>query len=169
MPSKFSTAKLSCPYCGTAFDYRHWTKISGDDYPELKEEILSGAIFQAVCPKCNRGHKVIANMRYSDYSRLRNFFVYLVPEDMMEKERQFIESLGGLKKNGTRIHLAHSPSELQSIIKTYDSGLKYPESHIFQSAQGVAKSHQIHGALDQMVSELKTSTKPSLWKRLFGK
>lgn len=107
-------------------------------------------------------------MRYSDYGP-KNYFIYLVPEDLLEKERSFIESLGGLKSNGTRIHLAHTLSEMQSIIKTYDSGLKYPESRIFQSKEASKESARIETAMDRMVNDMKRSSKPSIWKRLFGK
>ena len=142
--------------------------MAGDDDPELKEQVLTGKLFSAACPKCGRSQRIVANMRYSDYGP-KNYFVYLIPEDMMEKERPFIESLGGLKQNGTRVHLAHTLSELQSIIKTYDSGLKYPESHIFQSKEARQASNALHTALDDMVEKMRKRSKPSLWQRLFGK
>jgi len=171
MPAKYSDVMLGCRGCGNKFAYRHYVKISGDDYPDLKAKVLSGELFHAACPSCRCITNIVANMRYSDYSKSKGFFVYLIPEDMMEPERSFIESLGGLRSDGTRVHLAHTLAELQSIIKTYDAGFKYPETHIFQSREGMAKSKQLDASMADFYNKMKGLDKPkrSIWDRLMGR
>jgi hypothetical protein len=62
-------------------------------------------------------------------------------------------------------------AELQSIIKTYDAGFKYPETHIFQSREGMAKSKQLDASMADFYNKMKGLDKPkrSIWDRLMGR
>lgn len=168
MPSKSKTVTLRCPECPQSFLYLHWIKISGDDYPDLKKKILTGELFKADCPHCGCVQHIVANLRYSDYGKKKNFFIYLTSQDRAEEERPFIEAMASLKSNGTRLHLAYTVQEVQSIIRTYDDGIQYPETHIFPSVQALQKSKQTREGLDEVVKQMKNASKPSIWKRLFG-
>jgi len=168
MPSKSKAVTLRCPECPQSFPYIHWLKISGDDCPDLKEKILAGSLFKATCPHCGCLQHIVANLRYSDYGTKKNYFVYLTSQDMAEEERPFIEAMASLKSNGIRLHLAYTVQEIQSIIRTYDDGLQYPETHIFPSVQALKQSKQIREGLDEVMTQMKSASKPSIWKRLFG-
>jgi|GEM_PF-5109312 len=175
MISKSKTVQICCRSCSQNFPYEHWTQVSCDDSPGLKAKILSGDLFHVACPHCNRPQYVIPNLQYFD-SKKNNFFVYLLDEDQMHAEREFIESLSILKMNGTRLHIAHSTNELQTIVKLYDHGVKHPESHIFPSKKIADKNAVIQKNLDELVGKIAAQRATpdnkrkgtSLWKKLFS-
>ena len=128
MPSESNMEEWSCPKCQHKSPYQWWYKVSADENPELREQVLSGDLFVASCDGCGLRGQVLPEMRYVDYPG--KFFVYLVQKEMVEQSSEFINHMPLLRRTGTRIHVVHTVAELQSIILAYERGDQPPETEI---------------------------------------
>ena len=153
MPAKFDGVMINCGKCGGVAGFKCYYKISGDDYPELKAQILDGSLFVANCVKCRSDIQVAQTLRYSDYSPGKNFFVYLCPKENLAESYAVIQSLPGLRSaNGTKVYVVNTLDELQKVISSFDFGLIPPETHIDQSVdsarQGEAVTRQVDSVFE---------------------
>ena len=44
--------EIQCPVCGTTGEFEMWKSVNTVLNPEKKEELLSVALFQYICPHC---------------------------------------------------------------------------------------------------------------------
>jgi hypothetical protein len=128
MPSESKMEEWSCPKCQKRSQYQYWFKVSADESPALREQVLSGDFFEVNCEGCGLRGQVMPEMRYVDYPG--KFLVYLVQLKMLEQSSEFINTLPLLRRFGTRIHVVHTVADLQSIILAYERGNQPPETEI---------------------------------------
>ena len=152
MASESNNVTIGCPHCKQSYPYTYWYKIDGTDSPHLKQKILDGTLFVAVCPHCSTKHIIMPTIRYADYVD-KNVFIYLVDHEHMESSRDFIESLPLLKANKTRIHIVHRITDLQTHIALYDKGVQPPETIIVPSKSGAELNERIDKVLKDFNSD----------------
>lgn len=46
------TVEITCPQCGTSFDFDAWTLVNAQQNPEAVSKIIDGSLFEFVCPSC---------------------------------------------------------------------------------------------------------------------
>ena len=56
--------EIQCPVCGTTGEFEMWTSLNTELNPEKKEELLSGALFQYICPHCGKSFNIDYPMLY---------------------------------------------------------------------------------------------------------
>lgn len=180
MPSKFKDVSFACAKCGASISHRFWVKISADDDPKLKSQIMDTSLFSSVCVKCQTPVDVIQDLRYSDYSKGMNFFVYLCPKENLAQSYEFIQTLPMLRSNGTKVHVVNTVSVLQTLIASYDLGLSPQETHIDQSVDSAKFAEGLNRQIDEFYASMqKGELPPGLqtlamkkkdpwYKRLFG-
>lgn len=155
MPSKFDSVMINCAKCGGIAGFKCYSKISGDDDPDLKAQVLNESLFVAKCVKCRCDIQVTQTLRYSDYSPGKNFFVYLCPKENFAESYDLIQSLPGLRSaNGTKVYVVNTVEELQKIIISFDFGLTPPETHIDQSVDSAWKAEELNRQVDSVFESL---------------
>ena len=58
--------QLTCPHCGTPFQAEIHQMIDVGQQPELKMQLLNGALNVAACPNCGAGTQLSAPLVYHD-------------------------------------------------------------------------------------------------------
>jgi len=170
MPAKFDSVMINCAKCGGIAGFKCYSKISGDDYPDLKAHVLDGSLFVANCVKCRGEIHVTQPLRYSDYSPGKNFFVYLCPKENLAESYDLIQSLPGLRSaNGTKVYVVNTVDELQKIIVSFDFGLIPPETHIDQSVYSAWKTEELNRQVDSVFESLARGELPQGLRSLTAK
>jgi len=146
--AKSNQVSLKCENCHSSTPFTFWAKVSGDGYPDLKRKILDGSLFSTRCETCDTSINVSQDLRYSDYSTGKNFFVYLCPKEDLQKSYEFIQTLPMLRSNGTRIHVVNTVPELQTIIASYDLGVQTNETFIDQSVDSAKMAEALNRKID---------------------
>lgn len=177
MPAKYDSATIVCGSCQKKAVYRVCVKVSGDDYPELKAQVLDGSLFAVQCQQCHGTFHLAYPFRYSDYSK--HFFAFLCPKEQMQENYGIIQMMPSLRANGTRVHVAQTVEELQRLITSYDLGLSPPETHIDQSVDAAREAEALFQVIDASFARLdqralqaqaaaEKAKKRPWYKRLFG-
>lgn len=52
--SMYEKEKIQCPVCGTTGEFEMWKSVNTVLNPEKKEQLLSGSLFQYICPHCGK-------------------------------------------------------------------------------------------------------------------
>lgn len=75
--SKEQTARIECPSCGCAADFRIWNSLNTSLDPDAKEQLLNGALFHFTCPECGGSAEINYPMLYHQMEdRLMIHLVY---------------------------------------------------------------------------------------------
>lgn len=67
--SKMRTIKLTCPECGEEFEFDIYDSVNVSLDPNLREKVIDGSLFAAICPKCNHLEVLVHPFLYHDMER----------------------------------------------------------------------------------------------------
>jgi hypothetical protein len=82
--SRSATQTVTCPHCGHEQDFMRWDSVNVELNPELRQGILSGALFMFVCGGCGQRVEVAYDMLYHDPVGRRMF--WLRTAELMSRE-----------------------------------------------------------------------------------
>ncbi|MCB8944386.1 MAG: hypothetical protein H6658_11615 [Ardenticatenaceae bacterium] len=85
-------AQVTCPRCGTPFQAEIHQMIDVGQHPELKMQLLNGALNVAVCPNCGAGTQLSTPLVYHDSEH--QLFMIHVPQEMNVTQVQREEMIG---------------------------------------------------------------------------
>lgn len=80
--SECSKEKVKCPRCGYDSPMEIWSSINVDLDPELKEEFLTGRLFEWKCEVCGHESHVLFDTLYHDMEH--RFMLYFAPLEIKE-------------------------------------------------------------------------------------
>ena len=64
--SKVKTIKLTCPECGEEFEFDVYESVNVTLDKDLKEKVIDGSLFAAICPKCGHLEVLLHPFLYHD-------------------------------------------------------------------------------------------------------
>lgn len=122
--SKLRIEKFECPECGTEVDYQVWDSINVDLDPELKEKLLSGEIYEWVCPNCGKKFSLPYDTLYHDMKH--QFMIFYSPfendDDSKYQPLKIPRQPFGLDENYT-IRSVYGHLNLREKITIFEAGL----------------------------------------------
>lgn len=80
--SDIDEISLSCPNCGTSYEFPAWTLLNAEEYPSVAGRLLEGRLFETECPCCHQTFGVPHPCLYLD--PVHNACVYLVVNEQMK-------------------------------------------------------------------------------------
>lgn len=81
--------EIQCPVCGTTGEFEMWKSVNTVLNPEKKEELLSGALFQYICPHCGKSYNIDYPMLYHQMEDQIMIYYVVLEEDIQMVEEQF--------------------------------------------------------------------------------
>lgn len=115
--SQFSIHTAPCPGCGKELEFKLWQSISTEEENAL-ENIISGELFDVLCPDCGYKARVQYPMLFNDLEH--NTWIWLYPEDRAEEAMPLIEAA---KAKGVRCRLVQSQEELSEKAAIFKLGM----------------------------------------------
>ena len=119
--TKISNKPLTCPSCGYHGEYKMYDSVNVTLEPKLREKVLSGTIFDWVCPHCGESISIRYNMLYHDMDR--GFQVYYSPNQCIETNRMMMREKICIFEGG----LNDIAIELLKIVMKYEKNSNIPE------------------------------------------
>ena len=77
--SKISSKPITCPSCNYKGEFKMYESVNVSLDPSLREKVLSGKIFEWICPKCGENLSIRYNLLYHDMDK--SFQVYYSPQN----------------------------------------------------------------------------------------
>lgn len=119
--SKISTKELTCPSCGCKGDFRMYDSVNVSLDPQLRDEVLSGRIFEWKCPKCGDTVSVRYDLLYHDMDNA--FQIYYSPSNcsgINDMINEMLSKYPGMRKLSRTVE---SLNALREKIYIFESGL----------------------------------------------
>lgn len=120
--SKRIEAKISCPGCGSQFNFTLYRTIWGED-PENRELVMSDKINVATCPNCKRAIKVPYPFMYTNSKQ--HFAVWWEPEfdhQIGKDSESYVQMMGAGNYFATAPRIKDWESFKNTIIK-FEKGI----------------------------------------------
>lgn len=124
--------EIQCPVCGTTGEFEMWTSLNTQLNPEKKEQLLSGALFQYICPHCGKSFNIDYPMLYHQMEDQIMIYYVVQEEDIQMVEEQFRGEFGGAETEITKVlkedmnsylyRIVGSQRELMEKIRIFDAG-----------------------------------------------
>lgn len=127
--SKEYIEEIKCPDCGTIGEFVVWESLNTMLNPEEKPKLMSGELFEYVCPKCGSKNCVDYGMLYHQMED--NFMIeYCQNAEKVEETIETIDKitrggLGGLPamSDDYKYRIVFSHNQLKEKIYIFDQGL----------------------------------------------
>ena len=124
--------EVQCPVCGTTGEFEMWTSLNTQLNPEKKEQLLSGALFQYICPHCGKSFNIDYPMLYHQMEDQIMIYYVVQEEDIQMVEEQFRGEFGDVETEITKVlkddmnsylyRIVGSQRELMEKIRIFDAG-----------------------------------------------
>lgn len=124
--------EVQCPVCGTTGEFEMWTSLNTQLNPEKKEQLLSGALFQYICPHCGKSFNIDYPMLYHQMEDQIMIYYVVQKEDIQMVEEQFRGEFGDEETEITKVlkedmnsylyRIVGSQRELMEKIRIFDAG-----------------------------------------------
>lgn len=124
--------EIQCPVCGTTGEFEMWTSLNTQLNPEKKEQLLSGALFQYICPHCGKSFNIDYPMLYHQMEDQIMIYYVVQEEDIQMVEEQFRGEFGDVETEITKVlkddmnsylyRIVGSQRELMEKIRIFDAG-----------------------------------------------
>lgn len=124
--------EVQCPVCGTTGEFEMWTSLNTQLNPEKKEQLLSGSLFQYICPHCGKSFNIDYPMLYHQMEDQIMIYYVVQEEDIQMVEEQFRGEFGDEETELTKVlkedmnsylyRIVGSQRELMEKIRIFDAG-----------------------------------------------
>ena len=115
--------KIKCPKCGEEHEFTTYSSVNTAVDPELKDQIVSGALFRTVCPQCGQEIDVIYPCLYHQMEERRMIYYAPGEEAVREAQQAFSESARDGEEEDYLYRVVSSLYDLQEKIAIFDAGL----------------------------------------------
>lgn len=112
--------QIVCKCCGKAFDVETVTSVNTERDPELKEKLLSGALFICECPAC--GTKALASFPLLYHDPSEKVMIWL-SDGSADTEARMQAAVAGEDFAGYNGRIVDTPGALLEKVKIFDAGL----------------------------------------------
>ena len=119
--TKISNKPLTCPSCGYHGEYKMYDSVNVTLEPKLREKVLSGTIFDWVCPHCGESISIRYNMLYHDMDR--GFQVYYSPRHSSETNKMMNNLLTRYRGMRCLCRTVETLNDLREKIYIFEEGL----------------------------------------------
>lgn len=153
--SQSTIHKSPCPGCGRELEFTLWQSINTET-ENARENIISGKLFDVVCPDCGYKARIQYPMLFSDLEH--NTWIWFYPEDRAEEIKPLIDAA---REKGIRCRLVHSQESLSEKAAMFSLGLDDRMVEVMKLAAGLQVSEALPGAkLGPIVFALNNEGKP---------
>ena len=114
-------SQLSCPHCGNAFEADAVAAINTERDPELKEKLMSGALFIRECPYC--GGRTLARFPLLYHDPAEKVMIWL-SDGSADTEARMKAAVSGNEFEGYTGRIVDTPGALIEKVKIFDAGLE---------------------------------------------
>ena len=124
--------EIQCPVCGTTGEFEMWKSVNTVLNPEKKEQLLSGSLFQYICPHCGKSYNIDYPMLYHQMEDQIMIYYVVQEEDIQMVEKQFRGDFGSAESEITKVlkedmdsylyRIVGSQRELMEKIRIFDAG-----------------------------------------------
>lgn len=154
----------ACPGCGKEMEFKLWQSINTDVENAL-EMIISGELFDHVCPDCGYKARVQYPMLFSDLKH--NSWIWFYPEEELEGIMPIIEAA---KAKGVRCRVVHSQEALSEKAAIFKLDLDDRIVELMKLAAGAQVTEIMSGCeLGPIVFALNKEEQPCFLFRVDGK
>lgn len=119
--SKISIKPFSCPSCGNNGEFKMYESVNVSLNPELREKVLSGQIFDWVCPKCGESLSVRYDLLYHDMNK--EFQIYYSPNNCTYINKMINDMLTKYPGMRKLCRTVDSLNTLREKILIFEAGL----------------------------------------------
>ena len=112
--------EIRCNKCGKAFEVEAVASINTEREPELKERLLSGALFVRECPQCGAKNLVSFPLLYHDPSE--KVMIWL-SDGSADTEARMKAAVAGEDFAGYTGRIVDTPGQMIEKVKIFDAGL----------------------------------------------
>lgn len=119
--SKISTKPFKCPSCGYEGKFTMYDSVNVTLDPNLREKVLSGEVFDWVCPKCKEQLSIRHNLLYHDMDR--KFQIYYAPnncEAVCQMMNDMMTKYPGMR---SKCRTVESLNALREKVYVFETGL----------------------------------------------
>ena len=106
-----------CPGCGKKMEFTLWQSIN-NEVENAREKIISGELFDFVCPECGHKARIQYPMLFSDLEH--NAWIWSYPEGELES---IMHSIEAAKAKGVLCRVVHSQEALSEKAAIFKLGL----------------------------------------------
>ncbi len=153
-----------CPGCGKELEFTLWQSINTET-ENAREDIISGKLFDVVCPDCGYKARVQYPILFSDLEH--NTWIWYYPEDRADEAMPLIEAA---KEKGVRCRLVHTQEALSEKAAMFSIDLDDRIVEVMKLAAGVQVSEALPGCkLGPTVFALNNENKPCFLFRVDDK
>ena len=137
--SQSSIQTAACPGCGRELEFTLWQSINTETENAL-ENIISGELFDVVCPDCGYRARVQYPTLFNDLEH--NTWIWYYPEDKAEDAMPLIEAA---KEKGLRCRLVYSQEALSEKAAIFSVDLDDRMIEIMKLAAGAQVTEALPG------------------------
>lgn len=115
---------LKCPKCGTENEFTMWQSLNTSLNPEMKQQLISGELFQMKCKECGEVTNVNYPILYHDMEN--KLMLQFVGSD--EEAQDVVDTFEGMKQmeqspmEGYRFRIVRSINSLREKAYIFDKG-----------------------------------------------
>lgn len=119
--SKISIKQFTCPSCGYKGEFRMYESVNVSLDPKLREEVLSGRIFDWKCPECGETTSIRYNLLYHDMDN--KFQIYYSPTNCIDLNKMINDMKAKYPGMQELCRTVDSLNSLKEKIYIFESGL----------------------------------------------
>lgn len=162
--SQSTKHQAPCPGCGRELEFTLWQSINTET-ENAREDIISGRLFDTVCPDCGYKARVDYPMLFSDLEH--NSWIWYYPEEGAEDTAPVIKSA---QEKGVRCRLVHTQEALSEKAAIFSLDLDDRIVEVMKLAAGVQVNEALPGCqLGPIIFALNNEGKPCFLFRVDGK
>lgn len=121
--SEIDEISLTCPVCGTTWDYGAWTLLNAEEFPNIAKRLLDGEFFETECPGCHASFGVPHPCLYLDPSAMASAY-FVVNQEMEDGVRDMFEGMADEDKaNGIVRRIVLSRESLRDKALAFHNNL----------------------------------------------
>ena len=161
--SQPTTQTAACPGCGKELEFTLWQSID-TTVENAREDIISGKLFDTVCPDCGYKARVQYPILFSDLEN--NSWIWFYPEESAENAMPIIKAA---QEKGVRCRLVHTQEALSEKAAMFSLGLDDRIVEVMKLAAGIQISEVLPGCqLGPIIFALNNEKKPCFLFRVDG-
>lgn len=119
--TKITNDLFTCPSCKKESKFVKYDSVNVTLQPELREKVLSGTIFDWVCPYCGETLSIRYNLLYHDMDRA--FQVYYSPSNSSETNKMINDLLTKYPGMRCLCRTVETLNDLREKIYIFEAGL----------------------------------------------
>ncbi len=119
--SKISEKNFICPSCGHKGKFKMYESVNVSLDPKLRDEVISGKIFEWICPECSKSYNIRYDLLYHDMDNA--FQIYYSPNNCSGINKMVNDMLAKYPGMRKLCRTADTLNALREKIYIFEEGL----------------------------------------------